>query len=104
MQSYRKLYMEDKKGFESVYFMNVKMTEEQLKTTVGKLMNDRECGEVFRVKGFLQKEDGSWIQLNATHNGITMNPIEKGQEVIIVIGEGLKEQAIKKYFLKQDNL
>ncbi len=30
--------------------MNVKMTEEQLKTTVGKLMNDRECGEVFRVK------------------------------------------------------
>lgn len=104
MESYRKLDMEEKKGFESVYFMNVKMTEEQLKTTVGKLMNDRECGEVFRVKGFLQKEDGSWIQLNATHNGITMNPIEKGQEVIIVIGEGLKEQAIKKYFLKQDNL
>ena len=104
MESYRKLDMEEKKGFESVYFMNVKMTEEQLKTTVGKLMNDRECGEVFRVKGFLQKEDGSWIQLNATHNGITMNLIEKGQEVIIVIGEELKEQAIKKYFLKQDNL
>lgn len=83
--------------------MNVKMTEEQLKTTVGKLMNDRECGEVFRVK-VLQKEDRSWIQLNATHNGITMNPIEKGQEVIIVIGEELKEQAIKNYFLKQDNL
>ena len=104
MESYRKLDMEEKKGFESVYFMHVKMTEEQLKTTVGKLMNDRECGEVFRVKGFLQKEDGSWIQLNATHNGITMNPIEKGQEVIIVIGEELKEQAIKKYFLKQDSL
>ena len=104
MESYRKLDMEEKKGFESVYFMNVKMTEEQLKTTVGKLMNDRECGEVFRVKGFLQKEDGSWLQLNATHNGISMNLIEKGQEVIIVIGEELKEQAIKKYFLKQDNL
>ena len=104
MESYRKLDMEEKKGFESVYFMNVKMTEEQLKPAVEKLMNDRECGEIFRVKGFLQKEDGSWIQLNATHNGITMNPIEKGQEVIIVIGEELKEQAIKKYFLKQDSL
>lgn len=100
MESYRKLDMEEKKGFESVYFMNVKMTEEQLKATVEKLMNDRECGEVFRVKGFLQKEDGSWIQLNATHNGITMNPIEKGQEVIIVIGEGLQEAQIKKYFEK----
>ena len=98
MESYRKLAMEEKKGFESVYFMNVKMTEEQLKATVEKLMNDRECGEVFRVKGFLQKEDGSWIQLNATHNGITMNPIEKGQEVIIVIGEGLQEANIQKYF------
>ena len=104
MESYRKLDMEEKKGFESVYFMNVKMTEEQLKAAVEKLMNDRECGEIFRVKGFLQKEDGSWLQLNATHNGITMNPIEKGQEVIIVIGEELKEQAIKKYFLKQDSL
>ena len=104
MESYRKLDMEEKKGFESVYFMNVKMTEEQLKATVEKLMNDRECGEIFRVKGFLQKEDGSWLQLNATHNGISMNLIEKGQEVIIVIGEELKEQAIKKYFLKQDNL
>ena len=30
--------------------------------------------------------------------------VQKGQEVIIVIGEELKEQAIKKYFLKQDNL
>jgi len=104
MESYRKLDMEEKKGFESVYFMNVKMTEEQLKAAVEKLMNDRECGEIFRVKGFLQKEDGSWLQLNATHNGISMNLIEKGQEVIIVIGEELKEQAIKKYFLKQDNL
>lgn len=104
MESYRKLDMEEKKGFESVYFMNVKMTEEQLKAAVEKLMNDRECGEIFRVKGFLQKEDGSWLQLNATHNGISMNLIEKGQEVIIVIGEVLKEQAIKKYFLKQDNL
>lgn len=104
MESYRKLDMEEKKGFESVYFMNVKMTEEQLKATVEKLMNDRECGEIFRVKGFLQKEDGSWLQLNATHNGISMNLIEKGQEVIIVIGEELKEQAIKKYFLKQDSL
>ena len=104
MESYRKLDMEEKKEFESVYFMNVNMTEEQLKPAVEKLMNDRECGEIFRVKGFLQKEDGSWLQLNATHNGISMNPIEKGQEVIIVIGEELKEQAIKKYFLKQDSL
>jgi G3E family GTPase len=98
LQSYRKIDMEQKKSFESVYFMNVQLTEEQLKSAVEKVMNDPECGEVFRVKGFLQKKDGGWIQLNATHNGITMNPIEKGQEVIIVIGENLQEEKINNIF------
>lgn len=98
LQSYWKIDMEQKKSFESVYFMNVQLTEEQLKSAVEKVMNDPECGEVFRVKGFLQKKDGGWIQLNATHNGITMNPIEKGQEVIIVIGENLQEEKINNIF------
>lgn len=98
LQGYRKIDMEQKKSFESVYFMNVQLTEEQLKSAVEKVMNDPECGEVFRVKGFLQKKDGGWIQLNATHNGITMNPIEKGQEVIIVIGENLQEEKINNIF------
>ncbi len=99
MESYCKPDLDEKKGFESVYFMNVDMTEQQLMEAVEALMNDRQCGEVFRVKGFLEKEDGSWIQLNATHNGITTNPIEKGQAVIIVIGEGLQEKVIQNYIV-----
>ena len=99
MESYCKPDLDEKKGFESVYFMNVDMTEQQLMEAVEMLMNDRQCGEVFRVKGFLEKEDGSWIQLNATHNGITTNPIEKGQSVIIVIGEGLQEKVIQNYIV-----
>ena len=99
MESYCKPDLDEKKGFESVYFMNVDMTEQQLMEAVETLMNDRLCGEVFRVKGFLEKEDGSWIQLNATHNGITTNPIEKGQAVIIVIGEGLQEKVIQNYIV-----
>ena len=97
-ESYQKLDLEEKKGFESVYFMNVRMTEDELRTKVENLMKDPTCGEIFRVKGFFQKEDGTWIQLNATHNGITMKQIEKGQEVIIAIGERLQQEKIAEYF------
>lgn len=101
-ESYQKLDLEEKKGFESVYFMNVRMTEDELRTKVEDLMKNPACGEIFRVKGFLQKEDGTWIQLNATHNGITMKQIEKGQEVIIVIGERLLQEKIAEYFQMEE--
>ena len=101
-ESYQKLELEEKKGFESVYFMNVRMTEDELRTKVEDLMKNPACGEIFRVKGFLQKEDGTWIQLNATHNGITMKQIEKGQEVIIVIGERLLQEKIAEYFQMEE--
>ena len=101
-ESYQKLDLEEKKGFESVYFMNVRMTEDELRTKVEDLMKNPACGEIFRVKGFLQKEDGTWIQLNATHNGITMKQIEKGQEVIIVIGENLQQAKIAEYFQMEE--
>ena len=43
-------------------------------------------------------EKDNWIELNATHNEIRIQPISKGQEVIIVIGEELNKEAIEKYF------
>lgn len=97
MENYQKLDKKDNKGFESLYFMDVKMTESQLEKAVEHIMNDSGCGDVFRVKGFMQNEDGKWLQLNATHNGIDLKPIEKGQDVLIVIGENLKEENVKKY-------
>lgn len=100
LDSYRKIGIDEKKGFESQYFMNVKITEDQLGTAVERLMSDKTCGDVFRVKGFLKKEDGSFIQVNATHNGIKINPIENGQEVIIVIGENLNAENIQGVLLQ----
>lgn len=97
MENYQKLDKKDNKGFESLYFMDVKMMESQLEKAVEHIMNDSGCGDVFRVKGFMQNEDGKWLQLNATHNGIDLKPIEKGQDVLIVIGENLKEENVKKY-------
>ena len=61
------------------------------------MMQDPDCGGIFRVKGFVKDDTGSWMQLNATGHEISMKPIRDGQEVMIVIGEQLKENRIRKY-------
>ena len=36
-----------------------------------------------------------WIELNATQKNLVISPIKMGQEIIIVIGEQLVEDAIR---------
>ena len=38
---------------------------------------------------------GGWVELNAARDAITVQPIPSGQEVLIVIGEGLDKAAIE---------
>lgn len=59
-------------------------------------MNSPACGSVFRIKGFQKLEDGTWIELNATRQTTEIHPIKEGQEVLIVIGEGLVKEEIEK--------
>ena len=96
-ENYRKMDLDEKKGFDSLYFMELKISADELKTQVAKMMQDPECGGIFRVKGFVKDDAGSWMQLNATGHEISMKPIGDGQEVVIVIGEQLKEDRIRKY-------
>ena len=46
------------------------------------------------MKGFAPAADG-WLELNATAAGQTLAPIPQGQDVLIVIGEGLNKAAIE---------
>lgn len=96
LENYRKIDIEEK-GFDSLYFMNLEIAEDKIQSIVEQMMNDSACGSIFRIKGFVKSAEDKWQQLNATHNGITMEPIEVGQEVLIVIGENLKEDKIKNY-------
>lgn len=102
LQSYEKSVLEDEHGYSTLYFMNVRMTVQELRTRVEELMADPDCGNIVRVKGFMMAEDGKWIELNATHQTLTIEPIEKGQEVMIVIGEGLVEDKISAFWKKNN--
>lgn len=99
MENYTKLFSQDDEGFQSVYYMNKKFTKDELQKIIKEVMDDKQCGNIFRVKGFMKISDNSWIQLNATHNKIRIEPIDKGQEVIIIIGEELDKQRLDKHFL-----
>lgn len=98
LESYRKMDLDNSRAFDSLYFMNVKMPEAALRTVIEKMMQDDSCGSIFRIKGFLRASDDTWLQLNATHHEINLDPIEAGQEVLIVIGTDLAEHNIRKYF------
>ena len=94
--SYRKMDLENHLGFDSLYFMNAAVMKETLPNKVKQIMQNPDCGRIFRIKGFLKNETGVWYQLNASKDSFDFQPIPTGQEVIIVIGESLNEEAIKK--------
>ena len=98
LENYQKMHLENNEAFDSLYFMNVKMTETELRNAAESMMCDSSCGDIFRIKGFLKTADAAWVQMNATHHEISMKPVENGQEVLIVIGTNLAKAAICKYF------
>lgn len=97
-ENYQKMDLREETFFDSLYFMNVGMTETELRQAAEKIMEDSSCGDIFRIKGFLKTADGKWMQMNATHHEISMTPAETGQEVLIVIGANLAKDSIGKYF------
>lgn len=95
--SHEKLWFDQDSAYSSLYFMNKHVPVGGLEKLAASLMSDPACGRIFRVKGFASSGD-EWFELNATHREITVRPIERGQEIIIVIGEGLNKEAIEGYF------
>lgn len=97
-ENYVKVLIDQEGAYSSLYYMHVRMSEEELRSTVEKIMQDTSCGSIFRIKGFMKVSDDQWIEVNATHKNIDINPIANGQEIIIVIGEELVTEVIDSYW------
>ncbi len=87
----------DGDGFSTVYVMNKVMKLDALRDKVEYLLHHDIYGKILRVKGFMPSESG-WAMLNATKKRIDIEPIEEGQEIVIIIGENLREKEIQEYF------
>ena len=96
-EAYEKQQLMDENGYDTLYLMQRAMTPQLLKERVAQLFADPAYGHVIRVKGFL-KTDAGWLELNATQEQMDLRPSAAGQEVLIVIGEELKEPAVAALF------
>ena len=81
-------------AFDSLFFMNLELTAEELKERTARLFEEPGCGHILRVKGIVKAEHGSWLELNATRREQTLAVSPDGQEVLIVIGEQLSKETI----------
>ena len=93
--SCEKLHFDEHEAFSSLCFLEQHLTLQQLQAAADHLFADAACGHVLRVKGFAPDPQGTtgWLELNATAAGRTLEPIPQGQDVLIVIGEGLDKAA-----------
>ena len=83
--------------FSSLYFIDRHLPLPRLKEVMNELFADASCGRIMRIKGFTSDGNG-WLELNASRDAMTLKPIAKAQEVIIVIGEQLNRAAIEAHW------
>lgn len=92
--SFLKKAVAEEDAYQSLFYMHYETTPEDLQARVLKLLADPAAGHVLRIKGF-----SSGLELNVTkderHFRSRSVPTE---DVIIVIGEGLRKDIVAGYF------
>lgn len=92
-----KKFSMDSHSFQSLFFMNLSIDKDTILSNIEKLWKDESVGNIIRIKGFVL-DSNSWIEINSTKEITKVQSIEKGQSIIIVIGENLDEHKIDAYF------
>lgn len=81
-----------KNNFKTLYFLDMHID-------ISSIENLFKTFDIFRVKGFIYDE--GYYEINATKECIDVHRVEEGQNVLIVIGENLKQEEIEKVLLKK---
>lgn len=63
-----------------------------------KALKGNAFGQVYRVKGFVDKDDCSSIQINYVRGKLELNTVERQSTALVFIGEMLNQEAIEAYF------
>ena len=94
---HEKLILDDSNDYNSVYLLACGLTLDEMKALITSCYEDTRCGKVFRIKGFINDTttDSKWYQVNATKTALSIDEINLGQDVVIIIGEDLNEEYIR---------
>ena len=79
------------------YFLHVNIPQNEIAPLIDRIMNDESCGRIFRIKGSLPIENGSWLKVNATREKTETASVTEGQSVLIVIGDNISRERIDEY-------
>ena len=92
--SFLKKAIAEEDTYQSLFYMHYETTPEDLQARVLKLLVDPAAGHVLRIKGF-----SSGLELNVTKDERHFHPLSvPTEDVIIVIGEGLRKDIVAGYF------
>ena len=92
--SFLKKAVAEEDAYQSLFYMHYETTPEDLQARVLKLFADPAAGHVLRIKGF-----SSGLELNVTKDERHFRPLSvPTEDVIIVIGEGLRKDIVAGYF------
>ena len=80
-------------GFQSLPFLGLSLSQEELREKTRRLFADGRFGRILRVKGIAQ-EGGRFFQFNATPDSFHTEPAREGRPALLVIGMGLSEDEI----------
>ena len=90
------------KAYGSHFFFGLRLSAAELMAGCAGIFKDPACGNVIRIKGFVQEGD-AYREINATREGTETKSISVGQEVLIVIGESLNKDRIAGYLTNERN-
>ena len=83
------------KNYSSIFVMDSQLTKSDLLKNIKIIFSDcKKFGNVIRIKGFI-KENNEYYFINITKKNIETDKIDRGQDVLIVIGEELNEINIR---------
>ncbi|MCR5113927.1 MAG: hypothetical protein K6A63_08330 [Acholeplasmatales bacterium] len=95
-EAHEKMNIMEVNKYSSIYFMNTGFKLDELKAKANILFNDQSFGNIMRIKGFL-KDNDKWLEFNMTKEVLNVNELSNGQDVVIIIGEGISEAKIKEF-------
>ncbi len=83
--------------YQTLFYFDFAMDENVLHETVTKILKDKDCGEVHRIKGFVNISDDKKVEINATASRYEVKSVDTDRAVLIVIGERLDREKLAKY-------
>ncbi|RKM53978.1 GTPase (G3E family) [Butyrivibrio sp. X503] len=94
---YVKETVSESMAYQTLFYFDFSMSKTEFEKVVKEMFDDPECGRIFRIKGFIDTGEEKKTEINATRTKFIIGDTETDRAVLIVIGESLNRERLKKY-------